>query len=330
MKVLVLNTWIRNIGNGFIDKGAKECIKRAAVNAQIVDVSGYPDRTGYYDDIGPLKQLLVGLGLKLQKKRRYYWARQQNTFNISEYIDGIDFAVLSGCILDWSLLAYRLTLIELTKRGVPIVFLGAGGADYSYTAQKHICKIIEEVKPIALLTRDVNAFDIYSKFFNYASNGIDCGFFISDWYEPPKSSKPFLAATFDSTNEPDFDTNVPILRADHEPFDFSDLRSTILQYVLNSHKSKGKQNMLISDNLKDYLFLYANATEVHSDRVHACVAALSYGNKTKLYSKTPRAALFRNILDLDITKELVAADIDRLVDAKLAQVNCLKEAIKYI
>ncbi|MDR0307494.1 MAG: hypothetical protein LBI42_11745 [Chitinispirillales bacterium] len=51
----------------------------------------------------------------------------------------------------------------------------------------------------------------------------------------------------------------------------------------------------ISDIPEDYLTLYANATAVHSDRVHACVVALAYGNKARLYNNTLRAALFKKL-----------------------------------
>jgi len=329
-KILLLNTWIRNIGNGFIDKGAEVCVRNTIDDAEIIEVSGYPDRTGYYNSLGVMKQFLVGFGLKVQKKRRYYAINQQSTVNVSEFIDDIDLAILSGCVLDWSLFAYKLTLKKLRNRGIPLIFLGAGGADYTDTAQNYVSKIIDELQPTALLTRDKKAYDLYSKYFRFAYNGIDCGFFINEWYNPPESCKPFVVATFDAIKEPKLGVDLPIVRADHEPFNFSDMKNIILRSTVDLMKCSKKQNILISDNIKDYLFIYANAKEVHSDRVHACVAALSYGNKTRLYSKTPRAALFNNVLNSDITKNVVSIDAEILKQKKSNQISALREAIKTI
>lgn len=55
-------------------------------------------------------------------------------------------------------------------------------------------------------------------------------------------------------------------------------------------------NLYVSDNIRDYLFMYSNANEVHADRIHACVPALVYGGKIKFYYDTPRGRLFDGLV----------------------------------
>ena len=86
----------------------------------------------------------------------------------------------------------------------------------------------------------------------------------------------------------------------------------------------------MSDCINDYLFLYANAKEVHTDRVHACVAALAYGNPAKLYYRTRRAYLFRKVVDGDIMSNLVTANLNKLNKEKKKMILRLKEVVEDI
>jgi hypothetical protein len=85
--------------------------------------------------------------------------------------------------------------------------------------------------------------------------------------------------------------------------------------------------MFVSDTLKDYPFLYVNAEEVHSDRIHACVPALVYGNKIKFYHETPRKYLFDSILNDNPQKSLCSVDDERLATAKNIQKTAMENAV---
>ncbi len=327
MKILLLRTWLTNIGNGFIDKGAEVCIRRAFPSAEIIEVSGFPNYVGYYNSLG-VKSQLSGI-------TRFDINKENTLVNIAEIIDDVDVAILAGCILDTTIVKYLTTLKKLRDNDVPIVFIGAGGSSYITSTSKCVQKIIYEIKPAALLTRDTVAYKLYSQYFDFSYDGIDCGFFINEYYSPPKAKEPFVVATFDSSKEPEIISNYQIFRAYHEPFYYANMHNILfhisakLSTLILGRQYKSipkKKNVILSDNIKDYLFLYANAEEVHSDRVHACVAALSYGNKTKFYADTPRAALFDKLLDKEITKSLISLSRGKLEEEKQKQVSAFKEA----
>lgn len=336
MKILLLRTWLTNIGNGFIEKGAEVCIRRAFPNSDIIEVSGFPNYVGYYDGLGIKSQLLGTSRFERFKKRLYKLNKETTLVNIAEIINDVDVAILAGCILDTTLVKYMPTLRKLQENDVPILFIGAGGSSYTTSTSECVQKIINELKPVALLTRDTVAYNLYSRYFDFSYDGIDCGFFINEYHYPPKAKEPFVVATFDSRKEPKIMSNYPIIRAYHEPFYYANMHNILFRIsaelstmILGRHYKKipHKECIVISDNIKDYLFLYANAEEVHSDRVHACVAALSYGKRAKFYADTPRAALFDKLLDKEITDGLSSLSRCKLEDEKEKQVSALKEAI---
>jgi hypothetical protein len=160
----------------------------------------------------------------------------------------------------------------------------------------------------ALVTRDSSAYDAYATSVSEAYEGIDCAFFIDDWYDPPTLDSNFVAATFDKLDEPDIETDKKIIRPHHAPFDLlrdvyegSDFvgntlklgrRWTSSNELETAYDELEKGNLYVSDNVRDYLSIYANASEVHADRIHACIPGLVYGADIKFYYDTPRGRLF--------------------------------------
>ena len=149
-------------------------------------------------------------------------------------------------------------------------------------------------------------------------SGIDCGFFLGDAYAPPRLVLPeYFAVAFDAGPEPDFEScGRTVIRAHHSMMTYS-----AIEWV------KGECT-LISDLPYDYLALYAQAAEVHSDRVHACVAALAYSRPARLYSSTPRGRLFDSIGASGIRDGLVRVDPAALEAQKTAQVDYVRSLIE--
>ena len=178
-----------------------------------------------------------------------------------------------------------------------------------------IKKTFKKLKPKALITRDSDAFKNYSDDVKQSFNGIDCGFFINDWFNPPKIKDSFIACSFDKISEPVINTSNKIIRLHHHQF---------------AHKEEffQKPNTLISDNVKDYLTIYSNAIETHSDRVHACVASLSYSTPARLYFRSPRAKLFKKVTKKDIANELVKLDRVKINNLKREQIKIIKEVFQ--
>ena len=88
-----------------------------------------------------------------------------------------------------------------------------------------------------------------------------------------------------------------------------------------------RENVMISEIPEDYLNLYANTKVTYSDRVHACIATLSYGNSARLISNSPRSQLFDRVAAGSITKELVKPNIELIEKEKVKQVKFISEII---
>jgi hypothetical protein len=333
MKILILRTWLRNIGNGIIDKGCRAAIERAFPEAEIYETSGYPFVSADQKESGEFKelfQLLGSFGRKLESKIRKRKQYLDNMFNISDHISDIDLAVLPGCVLyEFALRPYMKIVDNLRRRDVPLLLLGVGGGDYEPESVKFVSNWLQDVSPAGLITRDSEAYSQYSEIVENAHNGIDCGFFINEWYTPPDSHRTFKAATFDKTKESEINGQL-IVRPDHNPLGDSRPYESILLTLKNRIFRKSgfhKENALVSDMIEDYLYVYANAEETHSDRIHACVPALAYGNKARFYIDTPRDQLFDNILIEDIGKELVELSPGQIESKKQEQVQTIQEFI---
>ena len=89
-----------------------------------------------------------------------------------------------------------------------------------------------------------------------------------------------------------------------------------------------KKNDLISDFPDDYLNIYANCASTHSDRVHACVAALSFGKKAQYYSTSSRSLLFDRVGLSEIRGRPVYLDRDEIEFEKDNQIAFLRTILQ--
>jgi polysaccharide pyruvyl transferase WcaK-like protein len=106
-----------------------------------------------------------------------------------------------------------------------------------------------------------------------------------------------------------------VIRTHHSPV------WTIDRYFLSP-------NTLISDLPSDYLSIYAQAAEVHSDRVHACIAALSFGNRARFYVQNePRLRMFARLGIENVAHELTDLDPEVLRREKQDQVRFLRDSL---
>lgn len=318
MRIIFLGTWIANIGNAFIDKGALASLKKALPDAEIYEVSGYPNFLFEKNNPG-VEYYLHQPSLFLKNIPKIYLRKLKNEsiyidncLNVGELIDA-DIAVLAGCTLyEHVIYKYASTLLKLKKKGIKIMLLGAGGGDYEKETQRYVKSFLKEINPIGIITRDSLAYKHYSECCKKSYDGIDCGFFINEWYKPPKINDNYIASTFDSIKEPNYDQSKKIIRLHHRPFHPKE------EYFK-------KSNTIISDNPKDYLTIYANANETHSDRIHACVASLAYNVPSRLYYSSPRDLLFEKLTNFDITKKLTKIDASKFKEYKNKQISKIKE-----
>ena len=121
-------------------------------------------------------------------------------------------------------------------------------------------------------------------------------------------------------------------------FDFRRLSKTISNYLIvrtehrtNPHfawKIYKNSNSVASDDPYTYFTVYANASLVLSDRVHACLIALAYGKPAMLFTSSPRSRLFERLGFVEekaITKAPASLDMDLLELEKKKQLDFLAD-----
>jgi len=308
-------------------------LKRAFPNAEIYETSGHPLVSADLKERGELNEIfkLMGrFGRQLETKARERNGYRRNVFQISDSIADIDLVVLPGCVLyEFAIRPYQNLIENLRQRDVPLLLLGVGGGDYERDTIRYVSNWLQEMESTSIITRDPEAYSCYSDCVENAYNGIDCGFFIDEWYSPPNSRDSFKAATFDKIDEPDIDAPLTV-RPDHNPLGDSRPYQSILRTLKNKLFDQSEfsdENVLVSDMIEDYLYVYGNAEETHSDRIHACVPALAYGNKARFYIETPRAHLFENALADDISQGLVELQPEQIELKKEKQVEMIREFV---
>ena len=123
MRILLLRTWIANMGNAFIDKGALMSLKKATPKSDIYEVSGYPNFLFAQNNPGLMSyHNKIGLCIKrspniLARKMKDEHPFVQNCLNVGELINA-DVAVLPGCILyPHAIEIYKHTLEKIKRRG---------------------------------------------------------------------------------------------------------------------------------------------------------------------------------------------------------------------
>ncbi len=92
-------------------------------------------------------------------------------------------------------------------------------------------------------------------------------------------------------------------------------------------KNYRASNLYSGDVPYSYLNIYANAELTISNRVHACVATVSYGNPAMLFTRSPRAYLLKR-LGLDkIKDEPQRVDLGYLSDEKAKLIDWLRQQL---
>lgn len=294
--------WPTNVGNAFIDMGAMATLQIAFPNATIGFASEMPrwffGNYQRYHGQGETNEGLVRMNRALDMA---VFAR----------CDLVAFAGMAMC--EEFVKVNGPTLLALRQRGVPVILLGTGGYRYDTRERTAFAQFLQQLKPVGFIARDDRSFETYKDLVGQACRGIDSAFFLPASFEPfPLDLPPYVVANFDSTAEPTLPVNGRLLLRSHHS----------CWSVPDSHFQQ--DNTLISDIPQDYLTLYANADEVHTDRVHAAVATLSYGRPVRFYHPTPRGSLF-SVLGLDEIKDRpVRIDADQLQRRRTRQIEMLR------
>ncbi len=307
--------WLTNIGNAFIDYGVSGILKKVFPKSEIHLTSSSNKWMTYQ-----IKKGILGRVINRD-------IDTTNVFSPGGFYD-YDYVVQCGACLgeDWYKI-YGEHLEKINKSNTKLLLIGVGMTDSSYDKDINKTKhLIEKLQPYVFISRDNRTYEAFKDIAVHSYNGIDCAFFLNDYYNPEKfNTEPFVVLNFDKHQEPHINfKNKKVIRTHHSfwyKFSPQEIFKMKDQYY-------NKNNILISEIPEDYLDMYMHAEKTYSDRVHACVATLSYGNPARLFSKTSRSLLLERIGAPEITKKLAKPNINKIKKEKEKQLAFLAEVLQ--
>lgn len=338
MKIgLFTSVFFNNIGNGFIDYGAEETLKAAMPEGgEIIKLSQCANFAASLGKSFMIRENVIVRWVWDHIMQHYEKKLHDKTYAAVSTLDvfspakiaKFDYLILPGCILTVAFFTiYGKFLEEKKRQGCKFIFIGASGNYYTDNEVSEVKKWLLKLEPHAIMFRDSVAFGHYAECCENSYNGIDNVFFVNRMNIPKAETTmdPYVVLNFDTPKNQSYRKDLEkkfagrnIIYTDHKPFPYMKI------------SRKAKDNVMCSDYPLDYLFLYRNVSETHSDRVHACIPTLSFGNKAQLYSDSPRVALFENVgIDLnEIKSHPITLDPKKLKELQDAQIAYLAKMLK--
>lgn len=323
---LLTSVTFNNIGNGFIDLGAEAALMKALpLNAELFKVSSNANFAATMGQMFMLKEnpiinwLWVHTMQRAAKKlhdRSYKTVKTQNIFSMASMVK-CDYFIIPGCVLTVPFFTIYGDLIKRkAEQGSKIIFLGASGNFYTEYEVKFVSEYLRKLQPYAIMTRDSLAYKYYANFTKNSYNGIDNVFFVNLLNLPQIDTDltPYVVLNIEEPKHYRIKEELKnifkeknIVYSYHKPFPYTKVSKLV------------KNGVIVSDNPMDYLLLYRNASEVYSDRVHACIPTLAFGNKARLFSNSPWIALFENAKIPDVRERLVSIEgLKEMQDKQIA------------
>lgn len=310
--------WVHNIGNAFIQIGSKYSVEKALPGANVHIIDGNPFTLPTPLHMRALSKIgrLPGLSMLQKHEQSYCDHAHSMQVKLTDIAD-LDAVILSGVWLTVKYLQHHLDdFLMLKERGIPLILNGGGGTYYHQQEFNEVAKILKQIQPLALISRDQRVCDAYTGVLDHVYSGIDAGFFVGESFSDPlpMAEKPTVFC-FDRSAIPK--------------------EVTVTQYTIVTHHAQvglryntfDKGRLFVSEMAEDYLNLYANCDAVYSDRVHACVAALAFGNKARLIDKTPRAYLFERVGCGNVRQETVRLSPELLEQRKAEHIAHLQKVL---
>lgn len=291
------NCWFTNVGEAFIDIGAMNLLSEIFPSETIINMS---KMNWYYIQ-------------DLFKEDPY-----PKLLKMWDYIGGeAKYLVFAGMHAWDQFLATQKeirVIEECCERGIELIFLGLGQAFYTNEETEHFSEFLRRIRPKLVVSRDNVTYEHFKDVVP-CIKGIDCAFWVGDSYDPSneKVVKEYDIVSYNRSEEPQ-----KIFSLIQRDF----VRAWHFQY--SAKKSNIKDYTLISDSPYDYLTLYANATDVYTDLVHATIASLQYGKHVLFEGVDNRAVaiealenlrrdergmLYIEKADLEIQKKRVLSEI---------------------
>lgn len=244
----------------------------------------------------------------------------------------------------------------LKDAGTKIVLISVGSNRYDQEEIEFCRKFLTEYPPYILSTRDSETYHNYADLAEYAYDGICSAFYASFYYpgyDTPQLEK-YITFGFDTSSEPQFYIDSDRYKRDGLvsaiQVDWSTSKTlSSFELVLDNFKEHPTQiqewklirpmhspvakfgmfaynrpNQFVSLNPYAYLNLFRNTELTVSERVHACVATLSYQKPAMLCKKTKRSLLFDRLGLGEITQRPVCLSRETLIAEKEKFIDFLK------
>ena len=334
---LFTSVFFNNIGNGFIDLGAEVQIKSAMPsNAKLIKLSQCSNFAASLGNMFAIKELPGIEWIWSHILQKYVKGLHDKSYKAVSTLDVfspakialLDYLVIPGCVLTTSFFViFGKLLEEKVNQGCKLIFLAASGNYYTQAEVKCVSEWLKKLNPYAITFRDSVAYNYYSTLCEKTYNGIDCVWFVNK-LDIPKSDTamdPYSVINFDLPKHKKIrkqlcesfkDSN--LIFTEHKPYPYTKVSKL------------AKRNIMCSDYPLDYLFIYKNVNETYTDRVHACIPTLSFGNKAQLFSDSPRIALFENVgINLEKLKaQPISIDQETLREMQDRQISYLASILK--
>lgn len=341
----ILGDWGRNIGNAFFQLGGQHILKKAVPDARMMLISEQPGYPSYWNPKGgnPLGffdlpavidvDFLVLMGPMFRKETLAIWGDTFRKINLKKtrlILLGVACMVYDPDSIE----SYRAFLKEfppylLTSRDSETYQYLGKYADHAYDGIDLAFFLPEIYQPIGFPTlkplialnfdkipepkitiqgelpgvNPVN--DRFNKTFNYQDRQWCLSFprFRKAMAEKSRYLM-FLEGILFQDRAPDMIGEYHVIRTDHRP------------HPLIRRKTYRTTNVLVNDVPYPYFEVYHQAELTLSNRIHACVAALSYGNSAMLFSRSPRIRMLERIGLDDITKKPVKLETSMIENEK--------------
>lgn len=304
-----------NIGNAFFYEGVKHTINKIDPSAIIIEAP-FPMKNAY----------------KLSNKEF------NNCLDYSLFISDIDYLILSGPILDLDFgLFFERILEQCDNLKIKTLFLSVGGRKYNSAEINHCSSLFTKFPPHIFVSRDLDTFNNYTEYCKNSYNGICFAFFVNDYFKGNKIHKKFICSAIDFTKEPEFiinkedfaKSNLEIpknirtkSKINKIKFAFDRKKTSKIndfEIVRLHHRPLRKKyflfhkvNSVVSHSHNVYLNFYKNSSLTITDRLHAAVATLAFGNPARLMLDSNRVKLLERAGLLECTEKIYTADLEKI------------------
>lgn len=329
-----------NIGNAFFYEGIKYVFRNFLDSVEVFD--------GLFPLVNP-----------------YNLKNKKSIDNIFDYLscnDGVDATIIAGPVLDINFESqFEKTLKNAKDSGKKLIFLSIGSRKYDQDEIIHCRKVLSKYSPDIFISRDRQTYDAYRDLAKRAYDGVCFSFFINDYFKgyPTPALIPYIVSCFDFSAEPPLSflaeesqglaglNSSPTIKAHKTKNSLKRLRYILsrnlpeqvagLKIIRTCHRplrSKHliffKKNILASFSPEPYLNLYKNAELTITDRLHAAVATLTFGNPARLVLDSERTKLLDRARCEKVRDEFIVLPKEYINTEKEKMVNWLCEEMRNV